>query len=1400
MGLQLKITDWLDATCWRWQLEDDDGCFLADHEVHLNPATREYQGFCNLAGYLDFYSPVAPPQQQLRRLGAWVGEQVFGGLRDALRQRARKPAEALRVLVPAQARELLTRPFEIACFGDGQRLDEVGLRLVYQTATASDLPPASGDTLRLLAVFSLPVGANPLNLRRERHELQQLVRRLQQTQRLALELRVLQYGATRQTLQLALEEEDGWDVVHLSAHGRQGELLLETCSGGEDRIDASALAELLEPARRRLKLLLLDACYTGAASHATARVQVGLEGAREDAAAAEDACATPLPSLGHTLAERLDCAVLAMRYPVGDSFATELMLALYARLLERRQRLPAALQSSLQEALERDITPSTLAGLTPVLLGARAAALQLVAPQRAPGPLALPTTGLTIAFPPQPPRFVGRLQPMLRASQALAPHGEQRGVLFHGMPGAGKTACALELAYRHELGRFTGHVWYQAPAAGSDITSSLFGLMHEIQRQLNAPRLGLTEALDDPKSFSQYTLPRLRALLEQDALLLVLDNLETLLTDADGWRVPLWGEVVQALLSHRGLSRVVLTSRRVPAALARHAGLQVEPIHALSLGESVLLARELPRLRGLFTAKADHALLRRLLRVVQGHPKLLELADALAADRAALQRRVEAAEMQAQDNREVLDAFFDKGGAHEGESRQSPEQFMKALQGWTSGVLARLTPTARGLFGFLCRLDAEDRIHGVVQANWADVLRRLGPQHVLAAALSEPEQGLTEVLATLREAGLVGVSNPPLPTQKQQMPVGQPETAAAELPQAPTQWETTDAHYGIHPGVAEAALNGADTALLQATDIKLGDFFVSFFQHGHETEGKGGGEVLTWAARHGVPYLMRTERWEIASQLIEQLLRRDTSPDTLAFALPLLERIAAATAGTEQELVNAGVLANALAHAGRVEEAERGTRDVLARAQAQGNYRVASTASGALLHVLRDRGHLDEALRVAEVGAEYTRQAGLGPWTQLGDECRRLQLLNALGRHEAVRKAVKQLQEHMATLPETSDAPETVTSWNVRETLLDTGHSAALHSKHWDDALALNAEILQQKQARGASALQIARTRFNDYGPLLRLKRFNDARTLLLECRKVADAERDVQLLGNTFSALADLEAATGMQARAADFEQLALGYQYQSGESESCAISHHNLANYIRQSAGNPPAVLAHCLAAAVLRIQMRSGRLPITLQALAKLDLTVMPPSFAQVVAQVESVLGVRFAALFERLPRTFPDGDTALAAVWQGARQTKEQKAAVLTSMPPAIRAAFELEDEAASQALLAALQAMPADEAAEAVRRLHEAKLISRPETPSDPATTLLEQLRPLLQAIAAVAHGDKGPRADVEAVLANLESKGFKLTGPVRRLWAGERDQTALVAGLDATDAQIVVRMLECLAP
>ena len=109
---------------------------------------------------------------------------------------------------------------------------------------------------------------------------------------------------------------EGWDIIHLSGHGQQGELLLEDDRGGSDTINAAELGELLDLARARLKLLILDACYSGVGSHAAAREQVGLERAAVGRRGPRERSWPRPPGRvagpGPGLSQRLDFAALAM--------------------------------------------------------------------------------------------------------------------------------------------------------------------------------------------------------------------------------------------------------------------------------------------------------------------------------------------------------------------------------------------------------------------------------------------------------------------------------------------------------------------------------------------------------------------------------------------------------------------------------------------------------------------------------------------------------------------------------------------------------------------------------------------------------------------------------------------------------------------------------------------------------------------------------------------------------------------------------------------------------------------------------------------------------------------------------------------------------------------------------
>jgi hypothetical protein len=143
-----------------------------------------------------------------------------------------------------------------------------------------------------------------------------------------------------------------------------------------------------------------------------------------------------------------------MRYPVDDEFAIELTGTLYDLLVRHGQQLPRALATTLKrladKTAQRGPNPvSALSLVTPTLYGGSAVGLSLAAPQRS-APASYDTSRLKLAsFPRSPDCFVGRTGVMARASAALASRSGIPGILLHGMPGGGKTACSLELAYGH---------------------------------------------------------------------------------------------------------------------------------------------------------------------------------------------------------------------------------------------------------------------------------------------------------------------------------------------------------------------------------------------------------------------------------------------------------------------------------------------------------------------------------------------------------------------------------------------------------------------------------------------------------------------------------------------------------------------------------------------------------------------------------------------------------------------------------------------------------------------------------------------------------------------------------------------------------------------------------------
>lgn len=1030
----MTVADYAGPSHWRWELTGPDGRLIADQDVRLDTGSWQYEAFSDLYGYLRIHAaPDRRPQREaeiLSEVAAWAGREVLGQLRDALIEAARTGLVTLRVIVPEEppaARQVAYLPLELADLA-ARPLAVQGVTLVMQTGAQ---PQANekrgiGGRLRVLALFSAPDEQRPLSLRRERATLVRLFDEIVHVHGRAADLRVLQYGATREHLRKALQEAEGWDIVHISGHGQPGELLLETEDGSQDPVGASDLADLLYLARERLKMITVSACSSAALTVEQQLRLLGVPPPSHDGLPSDDSGEIPGGAVADELALRLDCAVLAMRYPVIDDFAAGLAEKVYRLIAESGQAVPSALGLALPELVEQ---APALSVATPTLFGSQAAGLLLAAPRRTAPASYAPREFRLARFPAPPDRFAGRVALMARCNSALAPRSGASGVLLHGMPGGGKTACALELAHTHD-DAFEAFVWYRAPDEGHDTASALTGLALALEAAL--PGLKVAHLLDDQQGLAGFW-PVLTDLCQRRRVLFVIDNAESLLTKEGHCRDPRFGEAVTVLSGHSGLSRLLLTSRVRPENLATQ--MRVEQVDALSPAEAVLLARELPGLAALMDGTAPEItvadarrLARRALECAHGHPKLLELADGAAGDPAALRTVLD----------EIAATWRGQGVAPDGfltaeDPTVDSGAYVKVLTGWTLAAAALLSADARDMFWFLCCLEQADRTSAVVEAAWMQVRNHVGRRELPAET--------SFLLTALARQALVTVGLTP---------------------------DGAMASFGIHPAVAAAGRASVDAAFQSAVDAGLGSYWIAANLAAAQTEtSQGTGAEVVAAGLHAAPYLLRTGRWDDAVALLEDSLARDHSRTTIAAVIPPLRELAAALRGQPNESAAVGTLARALAMIDPA-SAERELVSLLEDAVTRGDYITSFVAADDLCGLMRESGRLSSALTYAEQSRAFADRGELGPWTMLAAERSRLLVLLDQGHAEQVLTEVRDLAAQAANLPPESGDNEIVKPWMTQESLLDTGRAAALRLEQWDAALAYSSAAIELMRRRGA--------------------------------------------------------------------------------------------------------------------------------------------------------------------------------------------------------------------------------------------------------------------------------------------------------------------------------------------
>ena len=505
--------------------------------------------------------------------------------------------------------ELLGLPFEALRLKDDRLLATLPPVVVLRRSLG---PPvqhheALAGPLKILVAVAAPDQelTTEVALDQER-ELQHILDATEEAQRREnVEVRFLEVGDP--DVIAAAFERDAYHVLHVSCHGMPGQLELEDEDG---RAVPTAAGELLDPIRgtgRPLPLVFLNTCHGG--------VEAG-----QTASLAEELLLAGLP------------CVLAMQTSVSDYYATQLARAFYEHLSTREILLPSRALAQARKDLER-------ARLQKVQRGAPLAEIQpeyatatlFVAGEEEPRladfaldkrPLharpvhhmAGPVLQLSVDD------LIGRRKALREVLGVLRDErGAYAGVVLTGIGGVGKSALAGRAMRRLAEAGFV----VAAHVGPWDLQGIALGLgdallsdgRHELKE---VGEMLAREDLDD-----RLRLRLVARLLAEEPVVLVLDDFERNLTEGGAaFRDTTIAEYLRYLLENARRGRLLLTCRYPVPGMEAH--LRRIPIGPLSRAESRKLLRRLDQL-----SEQDPSELALVLRVIGGHPRMLEFLDGL---------------------------------------------------------------------------------------------------------------------------------------------------------------------------------------------------------------------------------------------------------------------------------------------------------------------------------------------------------------------------------------------------------------------------------------------------------------------------------------------------------------------------------------------------------------------------------------------------------------------------------------------------------------------------------------------------------------------------------------------------------------------------------------------------
>jgi tetratricopeptide (TPR) repeat protein len=1200
-----------DAEVVRLRLTDEHGRQLGSNQIRLaEHKAALWQGLFDTRAFVRTYANSivftdrsATAADLLDQIGVFLGEKVLGPeILKALHKDTYH--RSLRVYQPDASKDRLAAafarvPWEIARPAAGQAA-LFNRNLVVRMETAPDAasawappPPASDETLRVLLVFAEAPGSRPLAMRLEREQLLDLFYdEVMPTRRVSVD--VLCHGVTRTTLREKVRDASGYHVVHWSGHGHHNLLELQGADGRPEVLSGDDLVALFNEAGGFIpQLVFLSACLSGTLINVRdwpsleSALREGEEGARQ---------AGPEPGVEQLLAEQPGYTgtalallsagvpqVVAMRYEVGDIYARDLAGLFYRRLLADSQpKSPAtALSNARRELLNRNAADhDPVDHATPLLFGGpagplpaargRSAALDLRRPQ--PQPLLPDSRELD-----RPAELVGRGDPASQLRRCLE-EGRPAVALVQGLAGLGKTALVAEAIHLWHR-RFDGVFAFQS----KPLPLGLDDVLRRLDERLAVHSRAYRERCE-ANPYARVWLPpgqplsgearwqtmrdNLVEALRRERLLLVLDNFETHLEKVagpDGYACtdPEWDRLLRHLannLPETG-SRLLVTSRHRLAAFAAPERAVWLPLGPLPMAEAILFLQGNKALHRLaFGDRAGRKLALRLLEVSRGHPLILTKLSVLAGDRVALAQALD--ELAAKG----LDRLPDVFAPHLSEAER--EYLEDVAVGAVDLLIQRASPDARRLLWVVTRA-AEPVLEALIESVWSeegDAAPPAGP-----------------LLAELTGAGLLSVE----------------ETGA----------------YGFHELVRERIAAWMETRsegkggwTEEQAWIAYGARYAAAFEALWMAGGEGSRERTLEAGRRGISYLLRARAFDRLGLFASEVVISMRDPRQLHRVIAELEGAVEQVPAGEARWCLRTYLADALDNAGRPAAALPFYEQAVAEAEEAGHWSHVGAICQNWASALGNAGRLDDAKATYLRSAQAKARAGSRRLDVLASEIEALRVdVMQGGAEQALPEIESRLQEirawwrrHRAgeLVPE---APDPAFLARVLIGGLNVAEEASRALERWEACLGALTESEETERALGEGEHELARTRFNRYGPLLSLGRLEEAQPVLENCLAVFRGAGDLPNEAKALSALAYLWDERDDPEQAAGLARQALAVRNRLSDLADRSISHGNLANYLDRL-GAAEEAARHQLAAIVYDLIMnRRQGLQIKLHNLA-------------------------------------------------------------------------------------------------------------------------------------------------------------------------------------------------------